>query len=146
MLLVLRAVSMSGLPFYIAEDKGFFDRQDVTIRCIHSPDPKRRVVELLADGEVAFYTSISAIVKAELFPTHVRTLGVALPYAVAHAIFGGNAETAALSFKNHGYEAGFFWLVAGLLAIGFVVAALMRDTARQSRISDEQRHAAYPPE
>ena len=74
MLLVLRAVSMSGLPFYIAEDKGFFDRQDVTIRCIHSPDPKRRVVELLADGEVAFYTSISAIVEGVIRGAKVKAL------------------------------------------------------------------------
>jgi MHS family alpha-ketoglutarate permease-like MFS transporter len=80
------------------------------------------------------YTSISAIIKAELFPTHVRALGVALPYAIAHAVFGGNAETAALSFKNHGNEAGYFWFLAATLAIGFVVAAIMRDTGRHSRI------------
>lgn len=83
------------------------------------------------------YTSLSAIVKAELFPTHVRALGVALPYAVSHALFGGNAETAALSFKRSGYEEGFFWLVAGVLAIGFVVALMMRDTGRHSRIVED---------
>ena len=65
------------------------------------------------------YTSLSAIVKAELFPTHVRALGVALPYALAQALFGGNAETAALSFKNHGNEAGYYWLLAAVLAAGF---------------------------
>ena len=83
------------------------------------------------------YTSLSAIVKAELFPAHVRALGVALPYAIAHAIFGGNAETAALSFKQRGYEAGFFWLVAAALAVGFVVAVCMRDTGRHSRIVED---------
>jgi NitT/TauT family transport system substrate-binding protein len=74
MLLVLRAASMSGLPFYIAEDKGFFDRQDVTVRCIHSHDAKRRVVELLAEGEVAFYTSISAIVEGVIRGAQVKAL------------------------------------------------------------------------
>jgi MFS transporter, MHS family, alpha-ketoglutarate permease len=83
------------------------------------------------------YTSLSAIIKAELYPTHVRAVGVALPYAIAHAIFGGNAETAALSFKNADNESGYFWLVAGLLAVGFVVALLMRDTARHSLILEE---------
>jgi MHS family alpha-ketoglutarate permease-like MFS transporter len=83
------------------------------------------------------YTALSAIIKAELFPTHVRAIGVALPYALAQAIFGGNAETAALSFKNAGNEAGFFWLVAGMLAIGFVVAMMMRDTGKHSLIREE---------
>ncbi len=83
------------------------------------------------------YTALSAIIKAELFPTHVRAIGVALPYALAQAIFGGNAETAALSFKNAGNESGFFWFVAGMLAIGFVVAAMMRDTGKHSLIREE---------
>ncbi len=80
------------------------------------------------------YTSLSAIVKAELFPTHVRALGVALPYALAHALFGGNAETAALSFKAQGNEAGYYWLLAAILAIAFIVSAMMRDTRKHSRI------------
>ncbi len=83
------------------------------------------------------YTSLSAILKAELFPTHVRALGVALPYALAHAIFGGNAQTAALSFKNAGNEAGYFWLLAGFLAVGFVVAATMRDTMKHTLIAED---------
>jgi len=83
------------------------------------------------------YTSISAIIKAELFPTHVRALGVALPYALAQAVFGGNAATAALAFKNAGNEAGYFWLFTGLLVISFVVALLMRDTGRYSQIRED---------
>jgi MHS family alpha-ketoglutarate permease-like MFS transporter len=83
------------------------------------------------------YTSISAIVKAELYPTHVRALGVALPYSIAQAVFGGNVETAALSLKNAGNEAGYFWLVAAFLAVGFVVATMMRDTRKHSLILEE---------
>ena len=37
------------------------------------------------------YTSINAVVKAELFPTHVRALGVGFGYAVANSCFGGTA-------------------------------------------------------
>ena len=37
------------------------------------------------------YTSINAVVKAELFPTHIRALGVGLGYALANSIFGGTA-------------------------------------------------------
>lgn len=83
------------------------------------------------------YTSLGAIFKAELFPAHVRALGVALPYAVAQAVFGGNAETAALTFKNYGNEGGYYWLLACMLAVGFVVAASMRDTSRHSRIVED---------
>jgi len=82
------------------------------------------------------YNAVSGIVKAELFPTPVRALGVALPYAISQAVFGGNAETAALTFKKAGVEAGYYWLVSAVMAAGFLVAATMRDTQRHSRISD----------
>lgn len=48
---------------------------------------------------VTGYTSINAIVKAELFPTEIRALGVGLPYALTVAIFGGTAEFIALWLK-----------------------------------------------
>ena len=50
------------------------------------------------------------------------------------AIFGGNAETAALHFKRIGNESGYYWVVAGIMAVAFVVAACMRDTRQHSRI------------
>lgn len=48
---------------------------------------------MLAFGFVILtgYTSINAVVKAELFPTHVRALGVGLGYALANSTFGGTA-------------------------------------------------------
>lgn len=73
------------------------------------------------------YTAVSAVVKAELFPTHVRALGVALPYAIANALFGGTAEYVALWFKSVGSEAGFYVYASVLLAIGFGVVLIMRD-------------------
>jgi MHS family alpha-ketoglutarate permease-like MFS transporter len=83
------------------------------------------------------YTSISAVVKAELFPTYVRALGVALPYALANAAFGGTAEFAALWFKDVGIESGFFLYVAGMAAIACVVAVVMRDTQAESAILED---------
>ena len=53
---------------------------------------------------VSGYTSINAVVKAELFPAGVRALGVGLPYAVAASVFGGTAPYIALWFKNAGHE------------------------------------------
>jgi NitT/TauT family transport system substrate-binding protein len=65
---------MSGLPFYIAEEKGFFERENVNVRCIHSHDSKRRIVQLVAEGNVDFYTSISAIVEAVTRGVEVKAL------------------------------------------------------------------------
>jgi MHS family alpha-ketoglutarate permease-like MFS transporter len=83
------------------------------------------------------YTSISAVVKAELFPTAVRSLGVALPYALANALFGGTAEYAALWFKNAHLERGFYVYVSVLSAISFATVLAMKDTRRHSRILED---------
>ncbi|PZU06584.1 MFS transporter [Sphingomonas sp.] len=83
---------------------------------------------------VSGYTAINAVVKAELFPAHIRALGVALPYAIANAIFGGTAEYVALLFKSMGVEQGFYWYVAGLIAISLIVFVRMGDTRKTSTI------------
>lgn len=74
---------------------------------------------------ISFYTGISGIVKAELFPSNVRALGVGLAYALANATFGGTAEFAALWFKDAGIESTFFWYVTVMLAIAFVASLIM---------------------
>ena len=86
---------------------------------------------------VTGYTSINAVVKAELFPAHIRALGVALPYALANTIFGGTAEYVALKFKDSGWERGFYWYVTGMIAISLIVYLRMRDTAKHSRIIED---------
>src|SRR5262249_2365974 len=78
----------------------------------------------------SFYTSISGVVKAELFPAEVRALGVGLTYAIANALFGGTAEYVALWLKSAGSESWFFWYVAGIVAIGLVASIMMPDTRK----------------
>jgi MHS family alpha-ketoglutarate permease-like MFS transporter len=77
---------------------------------------------------VSGYTAISAVVKAELFPTEVRTLGVALPYALAVSVFGGSAEYIGLWFKAAGSESSFFWYVSGCIALSLLVYLRMPET------------------
>ena len=77
---------------------------------------------ILALAIVSFYTSISGIVKAEMFPPEVRALGVGLAYAVANAIFGGSAEYVALGLKSLGHESAFYWYVTVMMVIAFVVS------------------------
>ena len=83
---------------------------------------------------VSGYTAINAVVKAELFPAHIRALGVALPYAIANAVFGGTAEYAALWFKDIGLESAFYWYVTGMIGVSLLVFIFMRDTRKASLI------------
>jgi len=83
---------------------------------------------------VSGYTSINAVVKAELFPVRIRALGVGLPYALAVSIFGGTAEYIALWFKSVGMEAGFYWYVTACIACSLLVYLWMPDTRDTSRI------------
>ncbi len=70
----------------------------------------------------SFYTAISGVLKAEMFPPEIRALGVGLPYALANAIFGGSAEYVALVLKDAGTESSFFWYVSVMGAISFLIA------------------------
>ena len=86
---------------------------------------------------VTGYTSINAVVKAELFPAHIRALGVALPYALANTMFGGTAELVALWFKKLGMEQGFYIYVTVMIGISLIVYIRMRDTQRHSLILED---------
>ncbi|MEO7917541.1 MAG: MFS transporter [Dokdonella sp.] len=86
---------------------------------------------------VSGYTAINAVVKAELFPARIRTLGVALPYALTVSIFGGTAEYLALWFKSIGHESWFYWYVSAMIGISLLVYATMRDSRDHSRIETD---------
>lgn len=83
---------------------------------------------------VTGYTSINAIIKAEMFPAHIRALGVALPYAIANALFGGTAEYVALYLKDVGHERWFYVYISALAAISLVAYVRMRETKHSSQI------------
>lgn len=86
---------------------------------------------------VSGYTSINAVVKAELFPAHIRALGVALPYALANTLFGGTAEYVALKFKSSGWEQGFYWYVTAMIGVSLIIYLFMRDTSKNSAILED---------
>ncbi|WP_054179367.1 MFS family transporter [Trabulsiella odontotermitis] len=83
---------------------------------------------------VSFYTSISGILKAEMFPAQVRALGVGLSYAVANALFGGSAEYVALSLKSAGIESAFFWYVTLMGALAFLVSLMLHAKGKGLRL------------
>lgn len=86
---------------------------------------------------VTGYTSINAVVKAEMFPANIRALGVALPYALANTIFGGTAEYVALKFKLIGHEEWFFIYVTVMIFLSLLVYLRMRDTKQHSHIHED---------
>jgi|SRR5215469_8950393 len=94
----------------------------------------------------AFYTSISGLVKADLFPASVRAIGVGLPYALANAAFGGTAEYVALWLRSSGVEPYFFIYVGALAVIGFVASVLMPDLRKHGCLDGDgaiERHTGF---
>ena len=92
---------------------------------------------MIALTGASFYTSISGLVKAELFPMHVRALGVGLSYAIANAAFGGTAEYVALWFKSADHETMFFWYVTAIALLALVAAITMPETRRHGHLTEE---------
>ncbi|WP_250473528.1 MULTISPECIES: MFS family transporter [unclassified Caballeronia] len=95
------------------------------------------VLVVAALAIVSFYTSISGLIKAEMFPPEVRALGVGLSYAVANAVFGGSAEYVALKFKTEGMESGFYWYVTVMCAISLLVSWRMMDPSKEGYLRNE---------
>lgn len=94
------------------------------------------VLVVVALAIVSLYTSISGLIKAEMFPAEVRALGVGLSYAVANAVFGGSAEYVALFLKSIGSESTFYWYVTALCAIAGIVSFRMKDSAKVGYLRD----------
>jgi len=82
-------------------------------------------------------TSISAIIKAELFPVNVRSLGVSFPYALTVALFGGTTEYVALGFKKAGYPQGFYWYLFVCIAISLITTIFMPDMEKYSKLDKQ---------
>jgi MHS family alpha-ketoglutarate permease-like MFS transporter len=80
----------------------------------------------------AGYTSINAVVKAELFPTKIRAMGVGIPYSITVSIFGGTAPAIALYFKSLGHEEWFYYYLSGVILLSLIIYSTMRDTQRES--------------
>jgi MHS family alpha-ketoglutarate permease-like MFS transporter len=95
------------------------------------------VLITIALAIVSFYTSISGLIKAEMFPPEVRAIGVGLSYAVGNAIFGGSAEYVALWLKQAGSESLFYWYVTAMCALAGIVSLRMRDPSAEGYLRHE---------
>ena len=86
---------------------------------------------------MSFYTSISGVFKAELFPAHVRALGVGVTFGVANALFGGSAEYIALLCKSIGHEVWFYWYVTVVCGVSLISAVVLRRFAPLQKFAVE---------
>lgn len=84
---------------------------------------------------VSGYTALTAVVKAEMFPTAVRAMGVGIPYALTAALFGGSIDSVALWFKSQGNESGFYWYATGCIAISLCFYLGIKDTLKHSKMA-----------
>ncbi|PIT70643.1 MFS family transporter [Bartonella tribocorum] len=89
---------------------------------------------------MSFYTSISGIVKSEMFPAAVRATGVGLSYAIANALFGGSAEYVALGLKDLGYGSVFYFYITGMMIIAFIAVLLMPDARKKGYLQGDDIH------
>lgn len=99
-------------------------------------EPRAFALLMAALLAVSGYTAINAVVKAELFPTGIRALGVGLPYAIAVSLFGGTAEYLALWAKSMGHESWFYWYVTACIAASLLVYLTMPETRTSSTMTD----------
>jgi len=100
-------------------------------------EPRAFLLLLAALLAVSGYTAINAVVKAELFPTEIRALGVGFPYAVTVSLFGGTAEYLALRAKSMGHERWYYWYVTACIAASLAVYATMPETRTASTMPDD---------
>lgn len=87
------------------------------------------------------YTSINAVVKAEMFPAHVRALGVGLGYALANSAFGGTAPLIYEAAKKHDRVGLFAVYVTAAIAVSLAVYVLALRNRRETFLDREQASA-----
>jgi MHS family alpha-ketoglutarate permease-like MFS transporter len=95
---------------------------------------------LVAVGYVILtgYTSINALVKSELFPAHVRALGVGVGYALANSIFGGTAPLIYQAMKARDQVPLFIAYVTVCIAISLVVYIFFLKNKSETYLDREQ--------
>lgn len=84
------------------------------------------------------YTSINALVKSELFPAHIRALGVGIGYSLANSIFGGTAPLIYQAFKARDDVPMFIAYVTVCIAVSLVVYVVFLRNKASTYLDREQ--------
>ncbi|TDX78986.1 MHS family alpha-ketoglutarate permease-like MFS transporter [Rathayibacter sp. PhB151] len=83
------------------------------------------------------YTSINAVVKAQLFPTHVRALGLGFGYALANSVFGGTAPLLYAGALGADQVPAFIGYATAVIAVSLVVYAVFLRNTGPNWLDDE---------
>ncbi|MET4618804.1 MHS family alpha-ketoglutarate permease-like MFS transporter [Arthrobacter sp. 2762] len=90
---------------------------------------------------VGGYTSINALVKAELFPASIRALGVGLGYAIANSLFGGTVPLIGAALQKAGQVDMFFTYVTAAVFISLLVYIFALKNKKATHLDAEQGSA-----
>jgi MHS family alpha-ketoglutarate permease-like MFS transporter len=90
---------------------------------------------------VGGYTSINALVKAELFPASIRALGVGLGYAIANSLFGGTTPLVGAAFQKAGQVEIFFTYITVGIGISLLVYIFALKNKQSTHLDHEQGNA-----
>nr|CRL79170.1 sugar transporter family protein [Mycolicibacterium malmesburyense] len=88
------------------------------------------------------YTSINALVKSELFPVHVRALGVGVGYALANSMFGGTAPLIYQALRERDQVPLFIGYVTVCIAISLLVYIFALKNKSETFL-DRERGSAF---
>ncbi|MER6689499.1 MFS transporter [Streptomyces minutiscleroticus] len=86
------------------------------------------LVQLVGMLLVLGYSANCAVIMAEQFPPEVRATGIALPYALAVALFGGTAPYVTTWMSENGHADKLWLYVCGAALISLVVYLTMPET------------------
>ncbi|KBP85523.1 hypothetical protein V978_03794 [Mycobacterium tuberculosis TB_RSA68] len=89
------------------------------------------------------YCSINALVKSELFPAHVRALGVGVGYALANSVFGGTAPLIYQALKERDQVPMFIAYVTACIAVSLIVYVFFIKNKADTYLDREQGFAFY---
>jgi MHS family alpha-ketoglutarate permease-like MFS transporter len=90
------------------------------------------VVELFGLLFYGLYSSIAPAVKAELFSTDVRALGIGLPYNLVVAIFGGTTPYLMTWLQSQGHGDWFLFYVSAAALVSLIAFWRMPETCGKS--------------
>jgi MHS family alpha-ketoglutarate permease-like MFS transporter len=90
------------------------------------------------------YTSINALVKAELFPATIRALGVGLGYGLANSVFGGTAPLIYQWARKTNQVPAYIGYVISCVAVSLVVYVFFLKNKSTTELDHEQGLAFEP--
>jgi len=91
------------------------------------------------------YTSVNAIVKAEVFPAEIRALGVGLGYALANSVFGGTAPLLFQASKSADQVGWFIFYVTLVIGASLLVYVFALKNKSVTALDREQGSAWAAP-